>query len=171
MLELALRFLLIGAIAFGGGQAALPLVERMSVEQTGWLSSAQFAAGVGLAYITPGPVLILSAFVGYAVAGIPGGLLATGAVFLIPFVLATGVARLTGALADRPGFRVFARFAGAAAIGLLGVTLWALIEPLLRITPLLLIAAAAVAGLAARGVAPLLLLGFCAAAGALIATL
>ena len=48
MLELVARFLIIGTLAFGGGQAALPLVERLAVADTGWLTPAQFATGVGL---------------------------------------------------------------------------------------------------------------------------
>ena len=63
MLELVARFLVIGALAFGGGQAALPLVERLAVADTGWLTPAQFATGVGLSYATPGPILILAAFI------------------------------------------------------------------------------------------------------------
>ena len=55
---------MIGTLAFGGGQAALPLVERLAVADTGWLTPAQFATGVGLSYATPGPVLILAAFIG-----------------------------------------------------------------------------------------------------------
>ena len=65
MLELIARFLVIGTLAFGGGQAALPLVERLAVADTGWLTPTQFATGVGLSYATPGPVLILAAFIGY----------------------------------------------------------------------------------------------------------
>jgi len=65
MLDLISRFLIIGALAFGGGQAALPLVERPAVADTGWLTPAQFATGVGLSYATPGPVLILAVFIGY----------------------------------------------------------------------------------------------------------
>ena len=38
---------------------------------TGWLTERQFAVGIGLAYATPGPVLILAAFVGYSVHGFP----------------------------------------------------------------------------------------------------
>src|SRR5438552_14632236 len=71
MLELVARFLVIGALAFGGGQAALPLVERLAVADTGWLTPAQFATGVALSYATPGPVLILAAFIGYHVAVMP----------------------------------------------------------------------------------------------------
>src|SRR2546423_15686224 len=88
MLELVARFLIIGALAFGGGQAALPLVERLAVADTSWLTPAQFATGVGLSYATPGPVLILSAFVGYHVAAVPGAVAATAGGFFLPAPLA-----------------------------------------------------------------------------------
>src|ERR1700687_930425 len=88
MLELFGRFLVIGTLAFGGGQAALPLVERLAVADTGWLTAAQFAAGGGLSYANPGPVLILAAFIGYHVAGMPGAVAATMAVFAVPVALA-----------------------------------------------------------------------------------
>ena len=54
--ELFWRWLLIGALAFGGGQAALSLVERTVVADTGWLAAPDFAAAVAFAFITPGPV-------------------------------------------------------------------------------------------------------------------
>src|SRR5712672_3644880 len=98
MLELIARFLVIGALAFGGGQVALPLVERLAVADTGWLTPAQFAAGIGLSYATPGPVLILAAFIGYHVAAIPGALAATVAVFAVPVILAGAAAQLVGRL-------------------------------------------------------------------------
>lgn len=168
LVELCLRFLVVGALAFGGGQAALPVVERLTVGDTGWLTPAQFAIGVGLAYATPGPVLILAAFVGYVVAGLPGALVATVAVFAMPVALAAGAAQVAARLSGSKRFRAFGRWAGAAAIGLLAVTLLALARPLATSQPLLL-AAAALAGLAAgRGVSPLLVLGAAALAGALL---
>src|ERR671918_971274 len=88
MLELVARFLVVGTLAFGGGQAALPLVERLAVADTGWLTPAQFATGVGLSYATPGPILILAAFIGYHVAAVPGALAATVSVFAVPVVCA-----------------------------------------------------------------------------------
>lgn len=103
MAELVRRFLLVGALAFGGGQAALPLVERLAVSDTGWLTSAQFAAGVGLSYATPGPVLILAAFVGYHVAGVPGAVAASVAVFAILVALAGFAAQLAARLGTSPG--------------------------------------------------------------------
>src|SRR5215208_5622493 len=119
MLELIGRFLLVGALAFGGGQAALPLVERLAVADTGWLSPAAFSVAVGLSYVTPGPVLILAAFIGYHVAALPGALAATAAVFAVPVALAGFAAQLVDKLQGR-WFGAFGRFAAAAAIGLLG---------------------------------------------------
>src|SRR5215213_3417553 len=100
MLELVARFLAVGTLAFGGGQAALPLVERLAVADTGWLAPAQFATGVGLSYATPGPVLILAAFIGYHVAAIPGAVAATAAVFALPVAFAGFAAQLVNQLND-----------------------------------------------------------------------
>src|SRR5260370_20556188 len=118
MLELIGRFLIIGALAFSGGQAALPLVERLAVADTGWLTPAQFATGVGLSYATPGPVLILAAFIGYHVAAVPGALTAAVAVFAVPVVFAGLAAQLVNKLKDERWFQTFGRFAAAPAVGL-----------------------------------------------------
>src|ERR1700736_5301305 len=115
MLELIARFIVIGALAFGGVRAALPLVERLAVADTGWLTPAQFATGVGLSYATPGPVLILAAFIGYHVAAVPGAVAATAAVFTIPVVLAGFAAQVVAKLKDARWFQALGRFAAAAA--------------------------------------------------------
>ena len=159
MLELLIRFLVIGTLAFGGGQAALPLVERLAVADTGWLTPAQFAAGVGLSYATPGPVLILAAFIGYHVAAVPGAVVAAVAVFTVPVLLAGFAAQLVAKLKEARWFQVFGQFAAAAAIGLLGVTLLALARPLMDIHPALLIGAAVVLAAALRGMHPVALIG------------
>ena len=159
MLELIVRFVLIGALAFGGGQAALPLVERLAVADTGWLTPAQFSAGVGRSYATPGPVLILAAFVGYYVAAVPGAVAATVAVFVVPVALAGFTAHVAARFKDVGWFQAFGQFAAAAAIGLLGVTLLALARPLADLHPVLLAGAAAVLVAALRGVHPMILIG------------
>lgn len=166
MLELFARFLLVGALAFGGGQAALPLVERLAVADTAWLTPAQFATGVGLSYATPGPVLILAAFIGYYVAAVPGALAATIAVFAVPVVLAGMAAQLVSRLKDAPWFQAFGRFAAAAAIGLLGVTLIALVRPISEIHPALLLGAVAVFAAELRGLHPIMLIAAATLIGA-----
>jgi chromate transporter len=166
MVELIGRFLVIGALAFGGGQAALPLVERLAVADTGWLTPAQFATGVGLSYATPGPVLILAAFIGYHVAAVPGALAATAAVFAVPIMCAGFAAQLVSKLKDAGWFQAFGRFAAAAAVGLLGVTLIALARPIVDIHTILLVGAAAVCAAELRGIHPLFLIAAATLIGA-----
>ena len=167
MLELVARFLVIGALAFGGGQAALPLVERLAVADTGWLTPAQFATGVGLSYATPGPILILAAFIGYHVAAVPGAVAATVAVFTIPVVLAGFTAQLVAKLKDARWFQAFGRFAAAAAVGLLGVTLLVLARPMVDIHWALLLGSAVVFAAELRGVYPIILIAAAVLLGAL----
>ena len=167
MPELFLRFLLIGAIAFGGGLAALPLVERLTVAETGWLTPEEFAVGVGLAYATPGPVLILASYVGYRVAGLLGAMTATLAVFAIPVALAATAAQIVARFSSSERFRAFGRFAGTAAVGLLGITLWALAHPVIALRPGLLAGAGLVLLAERRGISPVLLLVAAGAIGAL----
>ena len=166
IVELVARFLTVGALAFGGGGAALPLVERFTVAETGWLTPQQFALGVGFAFATPGPILILAAFVGYHVAGVPGALAGTFAVFAIPVALAAGSADIVQRLNKYARFRGFARFAAAGAVGLLAVTLTALGRPLVDIHPALLIGAALVLAGERAGLHPVLLLVVAVALGA-----
>jgi len=143
----------------------------LTVEQTAWLSPRDFALTVGLAYATPGPVLIIAAFVGYRVAGVPGGVLATVAVFAVPVALSGAAARVVAARSGSSRFRSFGRFAAAAAIGLLGITVITLARPVVELSPALMLVSAAVMVATVRGVSPLLLLAGCAAAGAALASL
>jgi chromate transporter len=60
------QFFLIGLVAFGGGTAIIPLLQRVVVVDQGWLSLALFVDIIGLSQITPGPIAINAAtFIGY----------------------------------------------------------------------------------------------------------
>lgn len=77
-LELFLSFLQIGALSFGGGYAAMPLIEAQIVTRHGWLTMSEFTDLVTIAEMTPGPIAINAAtFVGTKVAGVWGALAAT----------------------------------------------------------------------------------------------
>lgn len=65
-------FLRIGALTFGSGYAMLPFIQDIVVTHFGWLTNQQFAVALALSLITPGPVTIIGAFIGYKVAGIVG---------------------------------------------------------------------------------------------------
>lgn len=76
--DLFLSFLQIGLFSFGGGYAAMPLIQKQIVELHGWLSMDGFADLVTISEMTPGPIAINAAtFVGIQVAGVPGALVAT----------------------------------------------------------------------------------------------
>jgi chromate transporter len=113
-------------------------------------------------------VLILASYVGYHVAGFAGALAATVAVFAIPVGLAAAAARVVARLSGSERFRIFGRFAGAAAVGLLGVTLFALAQPVIQIHPAFLIASAVVFVAERKGTSPILLLVSAAIAGGII---
>ena len=77
-LQLFLSFLQIGALSFGGGYAAMPLIEAQIVTTHGWLTMTEFANLVTIAEMTPGPIAVNAAtFVGTKIAGVPGALAAT----------------------------------------------------------------------------------------------
>ena len=77
-LQLFLSFLQIGLFSFGGGYAAMPLIQDQVVTRYGWLSMAEFTDLITISQMTPGPIAINSAsFVGIRMGGIPGTLVAT----------------------------------------------------------------------------------------------
>jgi chromate transporter len=67
---------------FGGGYVFIPAIQETVVENLHWLSVREFADGIAIGQITPGPILISATFIGYKVAGIWGALIATIAIFL-----------------------------------------------------------------------------------------
>lgn len=77
-LQLLISFIQIGLFSFGGGYAALPLIQNQVVTVHGWLTMSEFADVITISQMTPGPIAINAAtFVGIRVGGIFGAIIAT----------------------------------------------------------------------------------------------
>jgi len=89
LLKLFGAFLAIGGVAFGGGYAVLPLLQRMIVDDRAWLTMTTFVDMIAISQITPGPIAINSAtFIGYQTTGsILGAAIATTGVITMPALL------------------------------------------------------------------------------------
>lgn len=81
LFRLCLLMIKIDCFAFGGGYVSVPLMLHEVVEVRGWLTGSQFMDGIALGQVTPGPIVMTGAFVGYAIAGVIGATVATIAVF------------------------------------------------------------------------------------------
>ena len=94
-LQLFLSFLQIGAFSFGGGYAAMPLIQNQVVQLHSWLSQSEFTDLITISQMTPGPIAVNSAtFVGIKIAGIPGALIATLGCILPSCIIVTLIASL-----------------------------------------------------------------------------
>ncbi|HVT67448.1 MAG TPA: chromate efflux transporter [Trebonia sp.] len=107
----------VGGLSFGGGFVIIPLMQTDAVSHYHWMTGAQFLNAVALGQITPGPVVQTVAVVGYAAAGIGGGLLASAVAFTPSFLLVLlGGPRLQQ-IRSNASARAFLDGAGPAAIG------------------------------------------------------
>src|ERR1017187_953170 len=77
--SVAMNFLKVGLVFFGGGFVLVPVLHHRLVTELGWLNSREFLDGVAISTLTPGPIAVLATFAGYHVAGVAGALLATAA--------------------------------------------------------------------------------------------
>lgn len=92
-LQLFLSFLQVGLFSFGGGYAAMPLIQEQIVTRHGWLSMVEFTDLISISQMTPGPIAVNSAtFVGNKIAGFPGALVATAGCILPSCIIVTSIA-------------------------------------------------------------------------------
>ena len=92
-LKLFLSFLQIGLFSFGGGYAAMPLIQEQVVTQHGWLTMTEFTDLITISQMTPGPIAINAAtFVGSKIAGVPGSVAATCGCILPSCIIVTLIA-------------------------------------------------------------------------------
>jgi len=157
----------VGALSFGGGFVIIPLMRADAVGR-GWMTSAQFLNAVALGQITPGPVVQTVSAVGYAAAGVGGGLLAALVAFSPSFAFVLAGGRYFSALRASKRAQAFLDGAGPAAIGAILGSAVLLAEALSEAWQYAVLAGAAVLLLGLRRGVVLTLLA-AAATGVLIA--
>ncbi len=107
----------VGALSYGGGFVIVPLMQHDAVDVNHWMTNTEFLNAVALGQLTPGPVVQTVGAVGYAAAGLGGGVLAAAVAFLPSFLIVGFGGRHFQALRTDPDARAFLDGAGPAAIG------------------------------------------------------
>jgi len=115
--QILLFFTKAGAFVFGSGLAIIPFLQQGVVQQFGWLNEHQFLDAVAVAMITPGPVVITVAFIGFLVAGLAGSIMASIGIFLPVYLFTIVPAPWFKRHRDNPQLRAFVDGATAAATG------------------------------------------------------
>jgi chromate transporter len=117
LLQLLVFFTKAVAFVFGSGLAIVPFLQQGVVQHHGWLTEHQFLDAVAVAMITPGPVVITVAFIGYLVAGVLGATAAAVGIFLPVYILTIVPAPWFRRHREHPQLRAFVLGATAAATG------------------------------------------------------
>ncbi len=117
LLAVAWEGLKVGALSYGGGFVIIPLMQHDAVDTYHWMTAGQFLSAVALGQITPGPVVQTVAVVGYAAAGVGGGLLAALVAFTPSFLFVLAGGRYFDRLRASAAVQAFLTGAGPAAIG------------------------------------------------------
>lgn len=86
-LKLLVLFGGMSVMLFGGGYVFIPLIQQVVVDGQGWVTRQEFVDGIAMGQITPGPILVSAAFIGYKVAGLLGALAATVGIFTPPALI------------------------------------------------------------------------------------
>ncbi len=124
--ELAWVFGKIGATLFGSGYVLIAYL-RSELAGRGWLSDAQLLDAVAVGQVTPGPVSSTATFVGYVLAGAPGAVVATIAMFLPSFVFVAATGPLIERWRTRPAVRRALDVVNATVVGLIAAVLLRLV--------------------------------------------
>ena len=110
-------FLKVGTLIFGGGLVIIPLLEFEVVERLGWLSTTDFINGVAIGQLSPGPVVLTAAFVGYKMAGFLGAFVSAVGIFTPSFLLIMLAAPVLVRLRKNPWVQAFLRGIKPAVVG------------------------------------------------------
>lgn len=121
-IELALAFMKVGTLGFGGPFALLALMEKEVVQRRGWLTPEEFAQSTAIGTLTPGPIFFsAAAHVGYQLRGFAGALVAATASLLPAFLAAVAFAAIYLRVQSLPAVSGAARGLTVVVVGLLAL--------------------------------------------------
>jgi chromate transporter len=120
--DIGVFFFKVGALTFGGGLTIIAFIQDQVVNQLHWISAEEFLEGLAIGQVTPGPVIMLAAFVGYKVAGVAGAAVAAGAIFLPSFVLLMSILPWLERFRSLKWVRAAMRGVSPAVVGAIALT-------------------------------------------------
>lgn len=120
LFKILIYFAWAGTFVFGSGLAIVPFLHSGVVEKYHWLTERQFIDAVAVALITPGPVVITVAFIGYLVGGLIGAILAAIGVFLPCYGFVIILAPYYRKIVENPSIQAFVKGITAAVVGAIG---------------------------------------------------
>lgn len=125
LVKLAVTFGGMSVLLFGGGYVFIPLIQRVVVDNYAWVTRQEFIDAIALGQVTPGPILISAAFIGYKVAGLAGATVATISIFTPPALIMLLCTRFLDRIKRSGGINAGLRGIRPAVIGMIaaaGVT-------------------------------------------------
>jgi chromate transporter len=138
----------------------LAFVQEQVVTQSQWLTSREFLDGLALGQLTPGPILMLAAYVGYKLSGFAGAIAGACAIFAPAFILILSIVPVLNRVKDVAWIKAAMRGIGGAVIGVISVALMQMTPHALPDAFTAALAALTVAGMLAWSLGPLpLMLG------------
>jgi len=117
MLQIALYFALLSLVSMGGMPSVMPEMQRVVVDVQGWMSAAEFTQLFAIAQAAPGPNVLVTALIGWKVAGLAGGMVALGAFCGPAAALAYSIGGFWDRMRDAPWRRTFQRALVPVTVG------------------------------------------------------
>jgi len=169
LIDIFISFAKVGLFTFGGGYAALRLIQSEIIIGKAWLTMEEFLDVVAIAEVTPGPIALnASTFIGYKLSGIPGAIVGTTGVIFFPVLIMLVLTYFVNKLKDNKKMKAIKTMLRAVVIGLIASAAYTMGAAALGSTVSIVIFTAALAAVALLNVDPILLLMITAVAGAII---
>lgn len=165
---IALVYLRLSLLAFGGGVAVLPEMQRAVVLRHGWLNDTQFRDSFALGQLTPGPGMLMVMVAGYHAAGVAGAIVALVAMFLPSSLLTFAVAGSWNRLQRAPWRPALQGALGPVTVGLLLAGVYTLARTAIDGPLTVLIAAGATMLILRWRISPSIVIGAAALLGVLL---